>query len=364
MASGYIDQLVDWRSFEQFVRTILDQDQNIVVEHDVTAVGKSGARRQIDVKLTHRVGMLTYVTIVECKRWKDRVDRQRIDVLAASLDDLNASKGAMFTTTGYEDGAEKYARDKGIDLFLVRDLTDEEWGLPGRLVWFTWHFYSAQVLRTLPGAARLASIVEQPPLNVGLTLEITRDAVLSEDMTLHSVIDGASGPNLISLVLEARRRAIEILAQDITVFADGAEANRSFLLWIELDLLAYEYRQLIRPYGGLQFETLVIELLVNVKQSRFEVDRGQRVDLALAVENFVTRQRSVAVKGSAETSTRVVDLPEPDEPTDGTDILQNGSLFRVITEPWVDIPPSIAPVESKVMVRFRLPDWVAKFSAS
>ncbi len=85
---------------------LFSDDPTVLVEHDVTEAGKSGANRQIDVRLTHRIGDITYVTIIECKRWKEEVDRQRIDVLAATLEDLRASKGVLFTTSGFEEGAE------------------------------------------------------------------------------------------------------------------------------------------------------------------------------------------------------------------------------------------------------------------
>ena len=41
----------------------------------------------------------------------------------------------IFTTKGYEKGAKTYASSINIDLFIVRDLTEEEWGLPGRHVY-------------------------------------------------------------------------------------------------------------------------------------------------------------------------------------------------------------------------------------
>jgi hypothetical protein len=133
---GFLDQLVDWRDFEVFVRDLYATHPDLDVEHNVIEAGKSGASRQIDVKFTHRAGGHTYVTLVECKRWKEKVSRDRIDVLASSMKDLNAAKGVMFTTAGYEPGAEAYAEHEGIELFMVRDLTDEEWGRPGRVVWF------------------------------------------------------------------------------------------------------------------------------------------------------------------------------------------------------------------------------------
>ena len=177
----FMDRLVDWQAFERFVRDLYAEDSDLLVEHNVAEVGKSGARRQIDVKFTHKVRAHTYVTVVECKQWKSNVDRKRIDELAASIEDLNASKGVMFTTTGYEAGAEDYAAHKGIDLFLVRDLTDEEWGLPGRVVWFYMHFYAAQI-QNFTNSALLLSTVTDPPSTVNLQLGFRPDGSLDESL--------------------------------------------------------------------------------------------------------------------------------------------------------------------------------------
>lgn len=113
LGAPFLDQLVDWRRFEDFVREVHDLDPNVVAERDVTEVGRSGAKRQIDVKLTQVLRGETQVTLIECKRWKHKVDRQRVDVLAASVEDLGAAHGVMFTTSGYEPGAEAYAKHKG-----------------------------------------------------------------------------------------------------------------------------------------------------------------------------------------------------------------------------------------------------------
>ena len=64
-APAFLDQLVDWQDFEQFVRDLYAQDADLTVEHDVTREGRSGARRQIDVMFAHRADGMTYTTLVE-----------------------------------------------------------------------------------------------------------------------------------------------------------------------------------------------------------------------------------------------------------------------------------------------------------
>ena len=115
-ATPFIDKLIAWDDFERFVHDLYGEDPSLSVQRNITMVGKSGARRQIDVLVTLTTKLHSYTTVVECKRWKDRVDRSRIDILYATMEDLNASKGVMFTTVGYEAGA--WSAPDSLDTFL------------------------------------------------------------------------------------------------------------------------------------------------------------------------------------------------------------------------------------------------------
>src|SRR5689334_918012 len=128
-----MDLVGDWGGFEELVAK-LHETGTVTVQRDVTLVGKSGAPRQIDVLVTHTEGLYTHRILVECKCWKTEVKRTHIDAMVTAMNDLSASKGVFFTTKGYQSGAETMARASGIELFRVRDLTDEEWGGPGRVV--------------------------------------------------------------------------------------------------------------------------------------------------------------------------------------------------------------------------------------
>jgi hypothetical protein len=355
----FLDQLVDWRKFEDFVREIHDLDPNVVAERNVTEVGHSGAKRQIDVKLTQVLDGEPQVTLIECKRWKLKVDRQRVDVLAASVEDLGATRGVMFTTSGYEPGAEAYAKHKGIEIFVVRDLTEEEWGRPGRLVWFYLHYYAGTVQNLDLGPGELLAFVENPPENMQLNLVIGKDHPHDPSLTLHSLVNGTPGPNLASVVIDARGRALELLSRSVEAWDVEAEGEtKGFLIPLELDFSDQPHDHLLRPYGALRVRRLKFDLLATVSQSRFEADRGAGLDLALAVENYVTRARQVVTRGGGDQEVRIYPLeddPAPGDPDD-PEILQNGALLKVILEAWVTAPTvkSTAPTAA---VSFRLPTW-------
>jgi hypothetical protein len=361
---GFIDQLVDWRAFEHFVRDMFGEDPDLVVEQDVLAVGKSGAKRQTDVKFTHRVGAMEYVTLVECKKWKEKVSRDRIDVLAASIDDLNAAKGVMFTTSGFEEGAELYAKDRGIELFVVRDLTDEEWGLPGRMVSFWWQTFGAEFARINLRSPTLIPVVEQFPTNVSLDIRASRDQVLDPAMTLYSVVDGEPGPNLITVMLDARNRALDLLAKGQHLFPKLEDAEKFMLMPIHLDLKSFATRQLMRKYGALRLERLGFDLVVHIKQTRFNHDRGEKLDLALAVENYVTRQRNVITRAKAQEKLGVFEVKaeESGELVDPKDVVSENTLLCVFLEPWVKIPKIAGHLWPTKKLTFSLPSWQVSVS--
>jgi Restriction endonuclease len=331
----FIDKLVDWRDFEHFVRDLYVRDPDITAEHNVTEVGRSGARRQIDVKITQGEGESTEVTLVECKRWKEKVSRDRVDVLFAGIDDLEASKGVIFTTKGYEAGAEAYAKSKDIELFIVRDLTDLEWGLPGRAVWLYLHLYAARFENLQPDA-ELMAIVPNPPNTLDLNLNIGPGSDRDPAHILQAAGAGAKGPNLLTLLYEARDRILRRLASQIRLMDDGAEVSRAFRVPVEIKLTDYPFREIPNAFGYLRLGRLSFELLAVVSQSRLDFDRGKGLDLALAVENYITRERDRVIRRGEATDLEVVEVAERAEDAEG-EALENGTVFQVFTEPWVDV---------------------------
>jgi hypothetical protein len=356
LPDAFLDKLVDWQDFERFVRDLYAEDADLQVEHDVTLAGKSGAPRQTDVLFRHRAGGHEYLTLVECKRWKEPVSRDRIDVLVASVRDLNASKGVMFTTTGYESGAEAYARDQGIELFLVRDLTDEEWGLPGRVVWFYMHTYSGKFINMKPPRAGMMLIPGQPIPQVNLAIRFGPDETPDPALTLHSA-DGRPGPNLMSVLADARMRVLHMIGNQLGVFANGSPGSIAYVVPLRLSFSDRSDRQLRYPEGVVTIEELEAELEVSVLQTRFEFDRGHNFDLALAVEHFMNHSRRVVTRRPSTPSLATFALPDPD--SDGSasteDVLQNGMLMKIFTDAWVTPGPSDSPPQRTGGVRFELP---------
>jgi hypothetical protein len=51
------------------------------------------------------------------------------------------------------------------------------------------------------------------------------DGSLDESLTLRSVEDASAGPNLLSVIAEARDQALQALARSVRLFSDGETAR-------------------------------------------------------------------------------------------------------------------------------------------
>lgn len=341
MESTFIDKLIDWQGFEIFVSNIYKEDPNLIVEHDVTLKGKSGAKRQIDVLITQKNKLHTYQTIVECKYWNKKVNRGIIDILYASMEDLNASKGVVFTTAGYEDGAQKYASSKNIDIFIVRELQPQEWGLPGRIIHFYMHCIAGN-FKNVSVQAKLIPIVEKYPKNLSLNIIVTKDNALDEQMNLYSKIDGRKGTNLINLLWKKQEELSHSICDNLSLINNGADgANIVIHSEVEINFEKYEFSQLRFPYGAVNIDKLNFQLITHVSQTVFHFDRGENLDIALIVENYIKKQAHIVSKEKGNDNFKVSEdvfnnLVEKEIIEKG-DVLENNSILKVYLNPDVSI---------------------------
>lgn len=90
--------------------------QDIQVLHNVTLIGKSGAKHQIDVCWKIEIGGIQQLFCVECKQWKSKVKKDHIASFITKLDDIGNARGLFATTNGYQIGAQRLAKHNGIVL--------------------------------------------------------------------------------------------------------------------------------------------------------------------------------------------------------------------------------------------------------
>src|ERR1043166_4631870 len=96
----------------------------IRTKHQARKMG-SGGSYAIDVMAWFKIfGGAEIVILVECKYQERPVERDEIIILEGKLRDVGAHKGMVFDTSGFQRGALKYAKSRGIATITV---VGEEW---------------------------------------------------------------------------------------------------------------------------------------------------------------------------------------------------------------------------------------------
>lgn len=112
--------------FEKYCKDILlgyaekEKLMDFSITHDVKIQANDGVY-QIDLYATFRAIGVDFKVICECKRYKKRVDRDKIVILADKVKSIGAQKGILLSTSGFQSGAIRYAKQHGIALIQVFD---------------------------------------------------------------------------------------------------------------------------------------------------------------------------------------------------------------------------------------------------
>ncbi len=320
-----ISELVkDWGGFEKLIAE-LHETGEVTVEHNVVLVGKSGAPRQIDVLIRHKQGLYTHLVIAECKYWNSPVERLHIDALATAIQDLGASRGVIFSTKGFQPGAITQARQSNIDLFTVRDLTAEEWGLPGRLI----DFYLHVIQTSIGNPCFERPIVVGAPTNepIVLNMEFNENGPVSSTKLL--LPDGTIGKKpLEQHLVDGAEIALAQMMENSFIINGGEECTRYFNIIVPL-VSTSPFSILLGP-RVLVSPKITFDLGLKISQSRITHDRAQQYRFALALENCVNGVVSAASRArenKVTTLAEIVPKPRSDEA-----ILENGSVLRVFVK--------------------------------
>lgn len=325
------DIVKDWGGFEEFVKKI-HQKGNVNVIRNVTINGKSGAKRQIDVLLEQISEPYTYKTIIECKYWKQKVSRDIIDIINAAMNDVSANKGACFTTIGFEEGAELYAKDRGIDLFIIRDLSDEEWGLPGRNISLYFQILTKAILDIKINDDNMALSLLGNSTTGSVSLDFinkSSNTIISPHKEKYKTLEDYLEAACNELYKEWNKKNIAFSTPDITQYTIG-NINMPFsddpvkgrlVLKTHTDIIA--------------ISKLTIKCLVKIEQFKFEYDRATNYEFAIIAENCINNTLYAVSNKKTEDSAEWSKL-EPKIPDNQDDVLKNNSVFRISMSGFFD----------------------------
>ena len=126
-------KIMNWKSYEDIVRYIyehlgkFDGVEILCSGSNCKAIGKSGVNHQIDVLTSHGAGPHSYKTAIECKYWKDKVQKDTVAKLSEIIEDAKIEKGVVVSRSGFTPDAVKFAEHKNISLVELREPTDDDW---------------------------------------------------------------------------------------------------------------------------------------------------------------------------------------------------------------------------------------------
>ncbi len=127
-----ITNILDWKTYESITKYIyenLGKKSGVSIKgygRTCAVKGKSGVSHQIDVLTAHSDGIHTYETAIECKYWKDKVNKDIVMKVSSIIEDTGISKGVIVTKSGFTKDGLEYAKFKNIGLVELRESTDKD----------------------------------------------------------------------------------------------------------------------------------------------------------------------------------------------------------------------------------------------
>lgn len=134
-----ITQMTDVE-FEKYVENIVKiisskEGIDCSIEHNKIIEVDDGSY-QIDIIAKHNFLGTENITLIECKKYKDPVKRERVELLYSRIRSIGAHKGILFSTARFQKGAITYAKKHGIALVQV---------IKGELIYETRSAYNEKI---------------------------------------------------------------------------------------------------------------------------------------------------------------------------------------------------------------------------
>jgi hypothetical protein len=110
--------------FETFVAELLGATSPLLDDLKVTlheAVPGVDGEYDFDATIRYELAGMEFLVLVECKRHKNPIKRELVQVLYQKVQSVGAHKGAMFSTAPYQRGALEFANRHGISLVTVTE---------------------------------------------------------------------------------------------------------------------------------------------------------------------------------------------------------------------------------------------------
>ncbi len=318
-----------WGGFEQLVAD-LHSHTDVTVERNVELPAKEGRTYKIDVVIRSKQGLHRMLTIIECKWWKDRVGRDRITHLKHVREQVGANKAVCFTTRGFQAGAKTAARMHDIDLFLVKEMSDPDWGRPGKIIQLYLQIYQAAVSPLLfPKALYFAPSAVSAAQKGGL--HVRED----EGLELRP-ISGSPSFKVIDLYKELRQDAYRRVVAQAQVMRNGLPGVHYVSVRYDSQDLKDGACAITLAGRTAHVSAFSCDIVFEVRQRDVQIDRGAKLDFALVIEDYLVGDRYAASRRLGQSLPDMIKL-EPSAPTKpGEEAVVNGSITALLVDGFLD----------------------------
>lgn len=123
---------LDWKIYENITKYIyetLGKKSGVKIKgygNTCKVIGKSGVSHQIDVLTSHSDGIHNYETAIECKYWKEKINKDIVMKVSEIIDDANINKGIIVSKNGFTQDGIDYAKYRNIGLVELREINNKD----------------------------------------------------------------------------------------------------------------------------------------------------------------------------------------------------------------------------------------------
>lgn len=120
-----------WKEFEQLAAQIYSElSPTAKVTHNDKVLGiDSGVDRQIDVSIRFKIAGHDVLVVIQARDHDSPADINDVGEFATVAKDIRANKGILICRSGFTNGANKLARNLGMDLCRIHDAQSRDWSL-------------------------------------------------------------------------------------------------------------------------------------------------------------------------------------------------------------------------------------------
>src|SRR6267378_3017972 len=110
----------NWKKFERVVAAIhMAETKGATVTWNEDING-----RQFDVAIRFRFQFYDYLVLIECKDWNRPIKVEKVDAFVTKTKDAGAHKAVMVSSSGFQVGARRVAKEHNIELFTLKELRE------------------------------------------------------------------------------------------------------------------------------------------------------------------------------------------------------------------------------------------------